>query len=1197
LRPTTHPRERSDVICAVCGLENEAGRKFCGECGSPLAAVCPACGTANSPGMKFCGECGSPLGDVAAAVRAGASISDAERRLVTVLFADLVGFTALSESRDPEEVRELLGSYFETCRRLIDRYGGTVEKFIGDAVMAVWGTPTAQEDDAERAVRAALELVEAVAAMGEGIGSPDLQARAGVLTGEAAVNLSAAGQGMVAGDMVNTASRIQSAAEPGTVLAGDATRRATEAAIIYEDAGEHLLKGKADIVQLHRAVRVIGGRGGALRSTGLEAPFVGRDRELRLLKELFHASAEDGSAHLLSVIGVAGIGKSRLSWEFYKYIDGLAQTVYWHRGRCLAYGEGVTYWALAEMLRGRAGIAEGEGQPDALAKLRASLDEHVHDPEERRWLEPRLAQLLGLEDRTAAEREDLFAAARLFFERLTDRYPSVLVFEDMQWAEPALVEFIGYLLDWSRGHPLFVLALARPEVTERHPGWGAGQRNATSLYLEPLPPSAMDSLLTGLAPGLQPELRGRILDRAEGVPLYAVETVRMLIDRGVLVRDGNGYRLSDEAPADLDVPETLHALIAARLDGLEPRERRFLQDASVLGKTFTRRAAAAISGMSDDEVEPILSGLVRKEVLSLQADPRSPERGQYGFLQDLVRRVAYETMPKRERKARHLAAADDLEHGEDYEESDVVEVVAAHLLDAHALAPDAEDAPAILERARAALTMAGRRAASLAANDEARRHFERAAELTEDPIGRGHLLEQAGEVAWRAGKSHESLPLYDRAIELYTQSGAIQDAARASARTGLSLWTIGQLEEALRRMQESETVLGAQDQPGDPGALAEILAELARLLFFRGDLAPAMDRVNRALELAEAIPSHDVISQALNTKSLILSAEGRIEEALALLHHALRVALDNELAAAAVRAYINLSHMTHELTRLDEALDIQTRALAHARRVGIRWAEWWMLGHLTHTHMELGDWDAVEREAAEIPDPEDLPDAQITASDAARALIDIALARGDVARAEHLLARHWPPRPEETDVQVFTFSASARARVALGAGRFREALEIAEEGLGPVDKLGLNHPAGRICWISAMEAALAQGDLAEADRVFEIAASRPAGHVYPYLRANMRRFRAALAAARDDPGTAEAEFRASAGAFRDLKCVVDRAVVQTEHLEWLDREGRAGDDEALRLEAEARAVFEPLGAAAWLERLDRVVAGAAQPIG
>src|SRR6266496_3214676 len=310
------------MICPDCGTENREGRKFCSDCGRPLAVLCSACGTANEPGERFCGECGSALTAAAPPVVSAARKPPAsERRLVSVLFADLVGFTTISEARDSEEARELLSRYSELARTLIKRFGGTIEKFIGDAVMAVWGTPTATEDDAERAVRTALDLVASVPEL-----DPALQARAGVLTGEAAVTIGAEGEGMVAGDLVNTASRIQSAAEPGTVLTADSTRRATEAAIIYEDAGLHELKGKAEPVALFRATRVIGGRGGALRSIGLEAPFVGRDRELRLLKELLHSAADEGKAHLLSVVGIAGIGKSRLTWELFKYIDGLAGT-------------------------------------------------------------------------------------------------------------------------------------------------------------------------------------------------------------------------------------------------------------------------------------------------------------------------------------------------------------------------------------------------------------------------------------------------------------------------------------------------------------------------------------------------------------------------------------------------------------------------------------------------------------------------------------------------------------------------------------------------------------------------------------------------------------------------------------------------------------------------------------------------------
>src|SRR5919201_193508 len=369
---------------------------------------------------------------------------------------------------------------------------------------------------------------------------------------------------MVAGDLVNTAARIQSVAPSGTLFVGEATKRASEAAIVYEDAGAHELKGKAEPVQLWRAVRVIAGARGALKSEGLEAPFVGRDPELRTLKERFFACGEDRNSHLVSIVGIAGIGKSRLSWEFYKFFDGLPQVAWYHRGRCLAYGEGVTYWALAEMVRMRARIAEGEEPVSALAKLHAAVEEHITDAEERKWVWPRLAHLIGLEDRTATDKEDLFAAWRLFFERLAETNPTVMIFEDMQWADASLLDFIEYLLEWSRNHPIMIIALARPDLLERRPNWGAGKRNFTSLYLEPLPPTAMEELLTGLVPGLPAEIQAKILEHAEGVPLYAVETVRMLIDRGLLTLEGSAYRPTGPIGA-LEVPETLHALIAARL--------------------------------------------------------------------------------------------------------------------------------------------------------------------------------------------------------------------------------------------------------------------------------------------------------------------------------------------------------------------------------------------------------------------------------------------------------------------------------------------------------------------------------------------------------------------------------------------------------------------------------------------------------
>src|SRR6266404_7524276 len=830
-------------LCPHCSAQNPDGIKFCGECGSSLASTCSACGTPNEVGRKFCGECGAALGAAlpVVAVPAGAppapDPAGRELRLVSVLFADLVGFTALSETRDAEGVRELLSDYFDACRRVIERYGGTVQKFIGDAVMAVWGAPVAREDDAERAVRAALDLVQEVTDLGRELEVPELRARAGVLTGEAAVMPGDSSEGLVVGDLVNTASRIQAEASPGTVLVGDSTRRASEQAVAFEEAGDRLLKGKTAPIRLYRALRVTAARGGALKSEGLEAPFVARERELRLVKELYHSSAEQSRAQLVQITGIAGIGKSRLTWEFFKYLDGLAEKIWWHRGRCLAYGEGVAYWALAEMVRTRAQILEGEDIPGARQKLADCLAEYIPDAEEREWIGPRLANLLGLDDRSDTDRQDLFAAWRLFFERLADAAPVILVFEDLQWADQALLVFVEYLLEWSTSQRLYVLALSRPDLAESHPAFGRTVRNLTTLALEPLSGDEMTELLEGYVPGLPEDVKERVLTRAQGVPLYAVETVRMLLDRGLLVRDGPVYRPTGTIDT-LEVPETLHALAAARLVGLPPDERQLVQHACVLGKTFTKQALAALTDRPVAELEPLLSGLVRKEVMSLQADPRWPERGQYGFLQELLRQVAYETLSRRDRKSRHLAAVVALEQTFEGAEVDVPEVIATHLLAAVDAAPEDPDVPEI--RARAALLT---RAGTLALN----------------------AVDEAG--------ARERL---ERAIALYEEA----DDAYAAARARVALADVdvaeGKLEEGTRRF---ESALSTLEQTGASAELAATYASIGRLRVLRGDLEPAGPVLERALELAESLVLDETLVQALTSKALILMHEGRVVEA------------------------------------------------------------------------------------------------------------------------------------------------------------------------------------------------------------------------------------------------------------------------------------------------------------------------------
>jgi class 3 adenylate cyclase/tetratricopeptide (TPR) repeat protein len=1169
------------VTCSSCGADNREGRKFCSRCGAALAMSCRSCGAPNEADDRFCGECGAALvpDDDSAVASTVPSAPVAERRLVSVLFADLVGFTTLSESRDPEEVRELLSRYFDNSRRLIGRYGGTVEKFIGDAVMAVWGAPVANEDDAERAVRAGLDLVAAVAVLGEEVQAPDLALRAGVATGEAAVTLGAEGQGMVAGDLVNTASRIQAVAAPGTVLVTGPTRHATEAAIVYEDAGAHELKGKSEPLALSRAMRVTALVGGQLRSAGLESPFVGRAREFRMLKELFHASAEDRRAHLVSVTGVAGIGKSRLSWEFFKYIDGLADTTWWHRGRCIPYGEGVTYWALAEMVRMRALIVEDESPAAALEKLRMTIANIVPDEEDRTFVEPRLAHLLGLEERTSPSREDLFAGCRLFFERMTDRAPVVMVFEDLQWADESLLDFVEYLLDWSRDHPMFVVALARPELLDRRPTWGAGRHGSTSASLEPLDDSAMDELLRGMVPGLPDDLRARIRDRAEGIPLYAVEIVRMLLDRGLLRRDGDRYEPAADVE-ELAVPETLQALIAARLDGLPLEERALLQDASILGKMFTPAGVAALAGRSEEDVEPLLRSLVRKELLAIQMDPGSPERGQYGFLQSLVQNVAHDTLSKRDRRIRHLAAADFIERTWSGDEDEIVEVVASHLLEAFRLTREGEDSTAVKVRARDTLARAGRRAQSLAAMQAACGYFERAAELSDDPADQAGLLEQAGLAAYTGTTNLDALALFERSVALFEAAGRTHDAARLSARAGVTIWQQDRPEEAAVRMERALAVLAEEEPDHD---LAMLHAELGRVRYFMGDVDEAARQLEAALEIAEGLWLPDVLSEALNSKGLVAFTRGRHEEELGLFMRSLDLALENDVTMSAVRAFNNISFTMMARDRLEEALEYQRQGIAFAERLGFQWAMRFVQAHLGVTLWLRGEWAELGSFGDQMEQADD--PSLYRGEFMSFSLMHLAIARGDLDGAESLLDR-FIGDPEAGDVQTRAFRHLAHAMLANARGDHRVALEEVRRVLEHTSNLGIRHEVWKPAFVEALEAALATGEIETAEEVRRLVTDAPPGAQTPLLRAQAARFGARIAVAKGVSEEVEPGFKAAAGLLRELGAPFLLAQTLLEHGEWLV--GQDQVDEARPILDEATAIFRRLDAAPFLERAERV---------
>jgi class 3 adenylate cyclase/tetratricopeptide (TPR) repeat protein len=950
------------VLCVTCGTTNEPGAKFCENCGTRMGLVCAGCGSALRENARFCAACGTPVAQATGPAQpasarppngtpprptpAGpASEPTTERRLVTVLFADLVGFTPFSEERDAEEVREILSRYFDLAKDVVVRYGGTIEKFIGDAVMAVWGTPTAREDDAERAVRAALDLVALVPGI-----DAKLQARAGLLTGEAVVTLGATDQGMVAGDLVNTASRLQSVAAPGTVLVGETTHRTASMAITFEPAGEQHLKGKSAPVPAWRALRVVAERGGRNRSEALEAPFVGREAELRLLKDLYHATSRERRARLISISGVAGIGKSRLAWEFEKYLDGLVETVRWHAGRSPAYGEGVTFWALGEMVRSRAGLLEADDQATTREKIAASVREWVPDESEQRWIESALLALLGAGDPPPGGRDALFAAWRTYFERMAATDIVTMIFQDLHWADAGMLDFIDHVMEWSRDLPIFIVTHARPELLERRPDWGAGKRNFTAIGLEPLPAESMHELLAGLVPGLPPPTAKAIVNRADGIPLYAVEMVRALVADGRLVESDGSYRPVGDL-GDVAVPETLHALIAARLDSLEPADKGLLQDAAVVGQSFTPAGLGSVMGVPPDELEPRLRALVRKEVLTHKGDPRSPERGQYSFVQALFRDVAYSMLAKPERKSRHLAAA---RWFESLGEEELAGALAAHYLAAYLNAPAGPEADALAAQARIALRAAGDRAADLGSHEQATSFYDQALTVSPNQVERIELLLRAAEAASLAGSHDEAEERASRALEMEKAGGERTGTAQATALLGRVLLNGYRTDKALAALEPAYAELaGVAELAGEPAVIA-LGGQLARAYFFAEQSKRAIEVADGVLEAAEHANLIPIVADTLVTKGSALCNVGRAYEGSSMVRAGQELAEKHALSETLFRALANRVGFAITFDPR-EAYDIARSGITLGRRMG--WRNPTLITNFAAAALRVGEWD------------------------------------------------------------------------------------------------------------------------------------------------------------------------------------------------------------------------------------------------
>jgi class 3 adenylate cyclase/tetratricopeptide (TPR) repeat protein len=1089
-----------------------------------------------------------------------------------VLFCDVVGFTPLSEARDPEAVRELLSQYFAVARTVITRYGGVVEKFIGDAVMAVWGTPVATEGDAERAVRAALDLVGAVAELGAEAGVPGLAARAGVVTGEVAVTLGAVGEGMVAGDAVNTASRVQAAAEPGWVLADGATQRLTGNAIGFADAGEHQLKGKAEPQQLWQAVRVLAAVGGSQRVDGLEAPLTGRDAELRTIRDLFHAAADRRVPRLVLVSGPAGVGKSRLGWEFEKYADGLKAQLWWHRGRCLSYGEGVAFWALAEIVRQRLGIAEEDPPEAAAAKLAAGLDRYVPDLAERAYVGMRLGRLLGVtspeDDGAAVSREELFAGWRVFFERLAAENPVVLLVEDAQHADAGLLDFLDHLIDWTRDLPVYVLVFARPELGHTRPGFGTG-RNRTALTLDPLDAASMDQLVDALVPGMPAAARAKITTQAQGIPLFAVETVRSLVDRDIVQPVEGVYRLTGDV-GELAVPDSLHALLAARLDALDPDARRLVADAAVLGTTFPAEALLAISGQDEAVMRAALAELVRREVFSVSADRLSPERGSYGFAQEMLRQVAYGTLSRRDRKARHLKVATHLRAAFPGDGEEVAEVIARHYLDALTAVPDDPDTEQIRGQAADALIRAGERAERTGAPARASASYAAAADLTAaGPPGTGEaaagapsaglLWERAATAADTSADYALAVELAGRARDYHRQAGQARAAARAQAIAGQALRYWGRHAEAREQLTAAVEVLRA-----DPDTdTVRALNNLASVEVFAG--SSDADRLSaEALTLGQALGvGDDELSRLFSTRGVYLAFTNRYPQAASYFRESARLAGQ---AGDSMRLGIALLNLASTLAGTDPGAAAETAraAAGHARRVGDRDSLAYATGNLVQALLMLGDWDAADAELTQAADSDALADYEFLACYRGW----LAALRGDAVAAQALLAGLAGLRASEYPqdqamvslVEGFTAAARRQPRAALGHAR----AVLAHSGA-----LGISHDVMRWAWPLAACAAHELGDTAAAGELLALLDACQPGHLPPMLRAERDLTRARLVVG-DGGLDAAADFAAAISSLRGQSTPYHLAHGLLDHAGYLT--GLPDAEAAARAAGEARTI-------------------------
>jgi predicted ATPase/class 3 adenylate cyclase len=874
--------------------------------------------------------CGAPLAPKRTAVRE-------ERKVLTVLFCDLVGFTARAEQLDPEEVRAVLRPYHERVRSDLERRGGTVEKFIGDAVMALFGAPTSHEDDPERAVRASLAIRDF--ALEEG-----LELRVGITTGEALVALDArpdAGEGMASGDVVNTAARLQSAAPVNGVIVDETTYRATRHVIDYRGAEPVEAKGKAEPIAIWEALEARA-RFGAEVLDHLAGELVGREHEVDALHRALDRVREERSPQLVTLVGVPGIGKSRLLYELSRRVDAEEDITTWRQGRCLAYGDGVTFWALAEIVKAQAGILEADDDAAAADKLRRAAEE-IMDPSDADWVAARLRPLAGLEDESelgSGRGTEAFAAWRRFFEELAATRPLILVFEDLQWADEGLLDFVDELVDWVTDVPMLVVCTARPELLARRPNWGGGKLNASTIALEPLSDLETSRLMATLLDRsvLPADVQQTLLERAGGNPLYAEQFAQLYLERG--------------SADDLPLPETLQGIISARLDGLPAVEKAFLHAGAVVGKVFWAGALAQGNG----DAESIVHSLARKGFLRRQRRSSVAGEVELAFAHALVRDVAYGQLPRAERATRHRAVAEwlvSLGRNEDH-----AEMVAYHWRSALELAASAgDDTSELSERTRLALCEAGDRAFGLNAFGPAATYYAEALALwPSDASGRAELLFRRAHALHIVGDEAQATAL-EEARDALLEIGDDETAGQAEAFLSRAAWYRGHGNEARGHIERAEQLVSGS---GPTIAKARVLCLSGRLRMLGSDEEEAIRIGSEALALAEELDLDELRIHALTTIGTAKAwrdhtGEEELERALEL-----ATAVNSPLGATVLN---NLSVLATQRGDVVRAEEFNRATLELAQQFGDRETVRFSRGNLLYNLTFRGRWDEVVESA------------------------------------------------------------------------------------------------------------------------------------------------------------------------------------------------------------------------------------------